>query len=164
MYHDVAGVTLGDKESDDVGNLDIKDAIIRHLRRLHLYRQQHRTTMLLAHPNHLTHGGGGLIDQSGKRDREIVPIGIYDFVRIPFYSLAPYPCHAKPCFTSRCATKVPSRGELGSPTSEYSNPLSTTTIALAALIYGSISVLMYITKAEFDPKRLKPSSVALLRS
>jgi len=53
---------------------------------------------------------------------------------------------------------------LGSPTSEYSNPLSTTTIALAALIYGSISVLMYITKAEFDPKRLKPSSVALLRS
>ena len=76
MYHDVAGVTLGDKESDDVGNLDIKDAIIRHLRRLHLYRQQHRTTMLLAHPNHLTHGGGGLNDPIGKHDRGIVPVGI----------------------------------------------------------------------------------------
>lgn len=59
-----------------VGSLNIKDAIIRLLRRLHLYRQQHRTTMLLAHPNHLTHGGGGPIDQTGKHDREIVPIGI----------------------------------------------------------------------------------------
>ena len=78
-------------------------------------------------------------------------------------SRAPYPCHAKPCFTSRCAIKAPSKGELGSPTSEYSNPLSTTTTALAAPIYGSISVLMYTTKAEFGPKRLIPSSIALLR-
>ena len=38
-----------------VGGLHIKDAIIRHPRRLHLHRQQHRTAMLLAHPNHLTH-------------------------------------------------------------------------------------------------------------
>ena len=51
---------------------------------------------------------------------------------------------------------------IGFPTSAYSNPLSTTT-ALAALIYGSISVRMYITKAEFGPKRLIPSSIALLR-
>lgn len=119
--------------------------------------------MLLAHPNHLTHGGRGLNDPTGKRDREIVPIVIYDFVRIPFYSLAPYPSHAKPCFTSRCAIKAPSKEELGSPTSEYSNPLSTTTTALAALNYGSISVLMYITKAEFGPKRLISSSIALPR-
>ena len=76
MYHDVAGVTLGDKESDDVGSLNIKDAIIRHLRRLHIYRQQRRTTVLLAHPNHLTHGVGGLNDPIGKHDREIVPIGV----------------------------------------------------------------------------------------
>ena len=135
-----------------VGSLHIKDAIIRHLRRLHLYRQQHRTTMLLAHPNHLTHGGGGLNEPIGKRDRGIVPVGIQEFVRIPFYSLAPDPCHAKPCFTSRCAIKAPSKGELGFPSSEYSNPLSTTTTALAALNYGSISVLMYITKAEFVPQ------------
>ena len=119
--------------------------------------------MLLAHPNHLTHGVGGLNDPIGKHDRGIVPIGIYDFVRIPFYSLAPYPCHAKPRFTSRCAITAPSKGELGFPTSEYSNPLSTTTTALAALIYGSISVPMCITKAELGPKRLIPSSVALLR-
>ena len=59
-----------------VGNLNIKDAIIRHLRRLHLDRQQHRTTMLLVHPNHLTHGGGWLNDPIGKHDREIVPVGI----------------------------------------------------------------------------------------
>ena len=59
-----------------VGSLNIKDAIIRHLRRLHLDRQQHRTTMLLVHPNHLTHGGGGLNDPIGKHDREIVPVGI----------------------------------------------------------------------------------------
>lgn len=58
-----------------VGSLNIEDAIIRHLRRLHLHRQQHGTTMLLAHPNHLTYGGG-LNDQTGKRDREIAPIGI----------------------------------------------------------------------------------------
>ena len=38
-----------------VGSLHIKDAIIRYLRRLHLHRQQHRTAMLLTHPNHLTH-------------------------------------------------------------------------------------------------------------
>lgn len=119
--------------------------------------------MLLAHPNHLTHGGGGLNAPIGKHDRGIVPVGIQDFVRISFYSLAPYPCHAKPCFTSRCAIKAPSKGELGFPASEYSNPLSTTTTALAALIYRSISVLMYITKAEFAPKRLIPSSVALPR-
>ena len=118
--------------------------------------------MLLAHPNHLTHGGGGLNAPTRKRDREIVPIGIYDFVRIPFYSLAPYPCHAKPRFTSRCAIKAQSKGELGSPTPEYSNPLSTTTTALAALIYGSISVLMYITKAEFGPQTPQPSTFALL--
>ncbi len=92
-----------------------------------------------------------------------MPVGIQDFFRIPFYSLAPYPCHAKPHFTSRCAIKAPSKRELGFPTSEYSNPLSTTTTALAALIYGSISVLMYITKAEVGPKRLIPSPIALLR-
>lgn len=118
--------------------------------------------MLLAHPNHLTHGSGGLNAPIGKHDREIVPVGIQDFVRIPFYSLAPYPCHAKPRFTSRCAIKAPSKGELGSPTSDYSNPLTTTTTALAAFIYGFLSVLMYITKPEFGPKRLIPSSAALL--
>lgn len=59
-----------------VGSLHIKDVIIRHLRRLHLHRQQQRTTMLLAHLNHLTHGGGGLNDPIGKHDRGIVPVGI----------------------------------------------------------------------------------------
>lgn len=59
-----------------VGSLHIKDAIIRHLQRLHLYRQQHRTTMLSAHPNHLPHGRGGLNSPIGKHDRGIVSVGI----------------------------------------------------------------------------------------
>lgn len=114
MYHDVAGVALGDEESDGAGKLqpppwsgvirrrapkiarskrvaprghqiqrrilnrrlyyhahdllntgvagsrNMKDAIIRHLRRLHLHRQQHQAATLLAHPNHFAHGDGGL--------------------------------------------------------------------------------------------------------
>ena len=59
-----------------VGSRIIESALVRHLRRLRLHHQQHRTTTLLSHPNHLTHGGGGLNDPTGKRDREIVPIGV----------------------------------------------------------------------------------------
>ena len=55
-----------------VGGLHIKDAIIRHLRRLHLHRQQHRTAMLLAHPNHLTHDDVGRNSAIRKYYRGIV--------------------------------------------------------------------------------------------
>ena len=59
-----------------VGGLHIKDAIIRHLRRLHLHRQQHRTAMLLAHPNHLTHDDVGRNSAIRKYYRGIVLINI----------------------------------------------------------------------------------------
>ena len=59
-----------------VGSLHIKDAMIRHLRRLHLHRQQHRTAMLLAHPNHLTHDDVGRNSAIRKYYRGIVLINI----------------------------------------------------------------------------------------
>lgn len=59
-----------------VGDLHIKDAIIRHLRRLHLHGQQHRTAMLLAHPNHLTHDDVGRNSAIQKYYRGIVLINI----------------------------------------------------------------------------------------
>lgn len=59
-----------------VGSLHIKNAAIRHLRRLHFHRQQHRTAMLLVHPNHLTHGGGGVNNVTKKHDDKVVYINI----------------------------------------------------------------------------------------
>ena len=59
-----------------VGSRNIKEAIIRHLRRLHLHRQQHRTAMLLAHPNHLTHDDVGRNSAIRKYYRGIVLINI----------------------------------------------------------------------------------------
>ena len=59
-----------------VGSRNIKEAIIRHLRRLHLYCKQHRTAMLLTHPNHLTHDDVGRNSAIRKYYRGIVLINI----------------------------------------------------------------------------------------